>query len=179
MKQTDECFQNTFLYEGKCYTACPQRSYMVPELASISLRSQTKRAIVPVPQKKCETCHFSCLNCRGPNDYDCTECAPDSVYTLKFLNESYCSSLNQQSPVHKTNVFGESTYVFLLILGPAIVVLIFVVVISFVIKSRCGESRKQDYTYDRIAFDVQNDETEIRIEDIPINVSGGSDDESD
>lgn len=74
----------------------------------------------------------------------------------------------------------DSKYVFLLILGPAVVVLIFVVVISCVIKSKlCGSSRKQDYIYDRIAFDAQNDDIEIRVEDIPINVSDGSDDESD
>lgn len=74
----------------------------------------------------------------------------------------------------------NSTYVFLLILGPASVVLIFVVVLSCVIKSKvCGTSRKQEYIYDRIDFDAQNDEVELRIEDIPINLSGGSDDESD
>lgn len=43
----------------------------------------------------------------------------------------------------------------------------------------CGASRKQDYIYDRIDFDAQNDEVEIRIEDIPINMSDGSDDDSD
>ncbi|KAG4065803.1 hypothetical protein HA402_012481, partial [Bradysia odoriphaga] len=32
-KQCIECFQSTFLYEGRCYTACPQRSFMVPEQA--------------------------------------------------------------------------------------------------------------------------------------------------
>lgn len=154
-----------------------------PKLSSLSLRSViNERAIIQpqIPQKMCDTCHFSCLNCRGPNDYDCTECAPDSVYTSKSLNESFCSSINQQLPVHDANSIGSSTYVFLLILGPAIVVLIFVVVVSCVIKSKlCGSSRKQDYIYDRIDFDAQNDETEIRIEDIPINLSGGSEDESD
>lgn len=146
---------------------------MVPEQATFSVRA----IILPtVPQKRCETCHFSCLNCRGPNDYDCTECAPDSV-----LNESYCSSINQPLLVHNSNLFGESTYVFLLILGPAMVVLIFVVIISCVFKSKvCGTSGKQDYIYDRIDFDGQNDEVEIRIGDIPANLDGGSDeDESD
>lgn len=166
---------------------------MVPEQAksplsyptlSLSLRSINKpgRAIIPelVPQKRCETCHFSCLNCRGPNDYDCTECAPDSVYTSKSLNESYCSSINQQLPAFNSNAMGVSTYVFLLVLGPAIVVLIFVIIVSLVMKSKlCGNSRKQDYVYDRINFDAQNDEVELRIEDIPINFSGGSEDESD
>lgn len=162
---------------------------MVPEQiksSSLSLRSLTnERAIIQpsVPQKRCDTCHFSCLNCRGPNDYDCTECTPDSAITPitpKSLNESYCLSINQQLPVQDVNSIVNSTYVFLLILGPAIVVLIFVVVLSCVIKSKvCGKSRKQDYIYDRIDFDAQNDEVELRIEDIPINISGGSDDESD
>lgn len=160
---------------------------MVPEEAkspSLSLRSiVNKRAYIPppIPQKQCETCHFSCLNCRGPNDYDCTECTPDSALTVKSSNESYCSTPNQQLPVNDPNTIG-STYVFLLILGPAIVVLIFVVIVSCVIKSKfCGESRKRDYVYDVInANDAWNDEEhQLRIEDIPINAGGGSEEESD
>lgn len=163
----------------------PLKSPLSYPTLSLSLRSIDKleRAIISelVPQKRCETCHFSCLNCRGPNDYDCSECTPDSVLTPnKSLNETYCSSINQQLPVHNSNEVGSSTYVFLLILGPAIVLLIFVVTVSLVMKSKlCGNSRKQDYVYDRIDFDAQNDEIEIRIEDIPINVSDGSEDESD
>lgn len=41
----------------------------------------------------------------------------------------------------------------------------------------CGTQRKEDYIYDRIDFDAHNDDVEIRIDDIPINVSGGSDDD--
>lgn len=162
----------------------PKSPLSYPTL-SLSLRNikYTERAVIlqpSVPQKRCDTCHFSCLNCHGPNDYDCTECAPDSVYTSKSINESYCSSINQQLPVHNSNIIGSSTYVSLLVLGPAIVVLIFVVIVSYVMKSKlCGNANKQDYVYDRINFDAQNDEVEIRIDDIPITLSGGSEDESD
>lgn len=159
---------------------------MIPELpqspSSLSLRSVThERAILSpsVPQKRCDTCHFSCLKCIGPNDYDCTACAPDSVYTSKSINESYCSSINQQLPVKDANTISPSTYVFLLVVGPAIAVLCLVVIVSAIVKSKCGKSDKPEYVYDRINFDGQNDEAEVRIEGLTIDLSGSSEDDSE
>lgn len=45
------------------------------------------------PQKRCAPCHFSCLRCHGPNDYDCTDCAPDSSLRILINNQGTCEDL--------------------------------------------------------------------------------------
>lgn len=183
-----ECLQNTFLYESRCYTSCPERSYIssiinqrqkliIPtdendnedagreiltppqKLQSGSLR---RRAILfpqVQPQKSCAACHFSCLKCSGPNDYDCTACTPDSLLTEKSAKETYCAPINQKIPTHDIRI-SKSMYIFLLILGPALSILLFLIVISWLLKRNCLDNKrttKSDYIYDRVALDSAND----------------------
>lgn len=91
------CEQTTFIYNGRCYTSCPDHAYMLPESSNIDLNSDSatarlhERAVIPsVPQKKCAACHISCLRCRGPLKSDCTECATESIYREVAPNETYC-----------------------------------------------------------------------------------------
>lgn len=92
------CEQTTFIYKGHCYTACPERTFMLPERPNTKLISDNstaslheRRAVVQnVPQKQCADCHPSCLRCRGPLDHECTECATESVYRETAPNETYC-----------------------------------------------------------------------------------------
>lgn len=123
-----------------------------------------RRAILfpnaPAPQQKsCAPCHFSCLKCLGPNDYDCTACAPDSLLTDKNSKETYCAPINQKIPTHDIHI-SRSMYIFLLILGPALAILMFLIIISWILKRKCLDNRKtkSDYVYDRVALDSANDQ---------------------
>lgn len=92
---------------------------MVAEVASISSQSavaglgvqplqkpivmRRRRQQQPPPpptatQKLCGPCHYSCLKCRAPNDYDCIACAPDAQLTERTSNESYCLSIGSKTP---------------------------------------------------------------------------------
>lgn len=59
------------------------------------------------PQKLCAQCHFSCLRCRGPNDYDCTDCAPDSSLKILINNQGTCEDL----PVDKAAQAADLLFV--------------------------------------------------------------------
>lgn len=91
------CEQTTFIYNGHCYTSCPDRTYMMPEKPRKNSKSDhitstlRKRAVVQmIPQKQCAACHQSCYQCRGPMAYECTECTNESFYREVTSNESYC-----------------------------------------------------------------------------------------
>lgn len=98
------CEQTTFIYNGRCYTSCPDRTFMLPEKPNVEMKSKNasevttpppplprKRAVIPtIPQKQCSSCHESCLRCRGSLNSDCTECATESIYREVALNETYC-----------------------------------------------------------------------------------------
>lgn len=107
-----ECEQTTFSFNGRCFTSCPDRSYMLPEKPRLKTKPQQpsqdqpksssemtpvtstplrERAVIQtVPQKKCGTCHSSCFRCRGPHSFHCTECAMESSYREVSPNETYC-----------------------------------------------------------------------------------------
>ncbi|XP_014244560.1 furin-like protease 1 isoform X2 [Cimex lectularius] len=64
-----ECSKGWFLINGRCEQFCPFKTYKHGE--------------------HCESCHYSCKSCSGPNDYECTECFPDALlYTSDF--ERFC-----------------------------------------------------------------------------------------
>lgn len=95
------CVQTTFIYEGHCYTSCPEHAYMLPEKPNNSINFTSdldtarlhERAVLPnIPQKKCGKCHESCLRCRGPSNADCTECTSESKYREITSNETYCDT---------------------------------------------------------------------------------------
>lgn len=100
------CEQTTFIYSGRCYTSCPEHTFMLPEKSNIALNLSSdtdtaklhERAIIPkIPQKKCGVCHLSCLRCRGPTNADCTECTSESIFREVMPNETYCDPGEHES----------------------------------------------------------------------------------
>lgn len=125
-----------------------------------SLRRSVSVRSVMVPQKMCAACHFSCLKCGGPNDYDCTACAPDALLTEKNAKEQYCASITTMTSDPDVRI-SKSMYIFLLVLGPALSILLFVIVISWIMKQKCFNRRKAtkpDYVYDRVADEATNEQ---------------------
>jgi len=102
-----ECAHQTFIFDGRCYNTCPERSFIVPETVSENIESKglsvkkrrhamnidefdslddiigkTNRAILSsessiTPQKLCGSCHDVCLKCNGPTENDCLTCDSD------------------------------------------------------------------------------------------------------
>ncbi|XP_070490014.1 furin-like protease kpc-1 isoform X2 [Chironomus tepperi] len=102
-----ECAHQTFIFDGRCYNTCPERSFIVPEKISENIESKglsvkkrrhamnidefdslddiigkTNRAISSsessiTPQKLCGSCHDVCLKCNGPTENDCLTCDSD------------------------------------------------------------------------------------------------------
>ena len=108
-----------------------------------------------VPQKLCAPCHFSCLKCRGPNDYDCLACAPDSIYQEKSQNESHCLPFVQKSTI---NYRHRWLYVIFFIIVPAGLILICVCFLSLLLKKKMCDMTKVHYVYDRIDYEDRTDD---------------------
>lgn len=198
------CDQTTFIYNGHCYTACPERTFMLPEkpntfklLLENATSSLHERAVVQnVPQKQCGDCDSSCLRCRGPSDHECTECATELVYREIAPNETYCDpgqreiksqklfnidqNHNETQPnlSHKTifqNLFEHvSIYViFIYIIVVTIILLIVRMGVNAYLKHKTWTNSKQNYVYDRIAYDGTNDDIVMQ-QEININISDSS-----
>lgn len=101
-----ECDQTTFSYKGRCYTACPEHSFMMAEFPRTKTKADQKQASLrrrsvatstSVPQKQCLACHPSCTKCRGAKNHECTECTTESAYREVSPNETYCDGIvNEQ-----------------------------------------------------------------------------------
>lgn len=185
-----------FLYDGQCYIDCPDRTYIVPEIpvnrfrkllksrkSSASLRevSHVVRAVgYSTVQKQCAACHTSCLKCRGPNEYDCTQCSLDADYKENAPNETYCIQRNAKTYISSEIVVlnGSSEnetqnqrspmipFERLLLYSLGIVTLavtIILLITNFVWK-RCSNKLnsnsklQNNYAYDRIAYDGSNEQ---------------------
>ncbi|CRL05005.1 CLUMA_CG018231, isoform A [Clunio marinus] len=98
-----EC-KSSFLFAGKCFDECPERTFIVPERVStsnirskgLSLRKrgmnvdefdnlsdilgrseslvENRAVMLASNQKMCGSCHESCLKCTGELDSDCVSC---------------------------------------------------------------------------------------------------------
>lgn len=121
------------------------------------------------PAKLCAACHFSCLKCFGPNDYDCMACAPDSMYTERAANESYCL------PIDMSNLYDSNLYGVLLVLVPALFILCLVLSVSWLLRTRWWAARngtdRSGYTYEKVEFDVTDDTVSLSHE---VTVDGSS-----
>lgn len=109
-----------------------------------------------IPQKLCSLCHFSCLHCLGPNDYDCRACAPDSVHTVKSPNEAYCYPV---SPVHTSTFHNKISPNFMLFIGVVsasglIITLTFIFYCLYKTYKNVCCNKKVEYEYDRVEMDI-------------------------
>ncbi|VVC39282.1 Peptidase S8, pro-domain,Peptidase S8, subtilisin-related,Peptidase S8, subtilisin, Ser-active [Cinara cedri] len=69
-----ECSYGYNMYNGECTAKCPVRTYEVQDGI-------------------CNDCHYTCFQCYGPNDYQCTSCWNDADLT-QSMGQTYCYSKN-------------------------------------------------------------------------------------
>ncbi|XP_050428302.1 furin-like protease 1 isoform X2 [Adelges cooleyi] len=69
-----ECSKGYHLYNGKCSILCPLRTYKERH-------------------DLCNDCHYTCYQCIGPNDYQCTKCWGDAELT-HTMGQTYCYPKN-------------------------------------------------------------------------------------
>ncbi|KAF8794780.1 Furin-like protease kpc-1 like protein [Argiope bruennichi] len=76
-KQDTECPKGQFFYQGMCVLQCPSGYYGSAVGNYRSTQELTTSACLP--------CHYSCIECHGPNDYQCVLCHEDAL-----LVDGYC-----------------------------------------------------------------------------------------
>lgn len=65
---------------------CPERYY--PVYYDYERKPEAEELSTSLNQ--CVTCHYTCRDCHGSNDYDCTACFPDALLYRTANSESYC-----------------------------------------------------------------------------------------
>lgn len=179
------------MYEGKCYSSCPERSFMVREkpkpvvtdarsksgslravkrdeqsdllLESFPHDATTSAAVNLVPQKLCAACHFSCLRCRGPNDYDCTDCAPDSYLKIIFNQQGTCVEIPIDKTAQATNILLvqlTSNEILLIAICLAAIAFVIAIGIYFFFRHICFARKTNSNSY---AYNALNDEERLRL----------------
>lgn len=107
-----------------------------------------------IPQKLCSLCHFSCLHCLGPNDYDCRACAPDSVHTVKSSSEAYCYPVNNVRTTSFQTKISTNIMVFIgFISATSLIITLTIYCLYKMYKKFCG-NKKVEYEYDRVEMDI-------------------------
>lgn len=185
--------ENLLLYEGKCYTTCPERSYILPEPLKTRLRSAgrdtsrslrdihqaiaDKRAILKsTPQKQCASCHFSCLKCQGPSDYDCTSCAPDSILNKRSNTEAYCMTKVSVVETSQNALYEEhGKRLIVPIIAGVLTSIGLISAIVWSVLRLTGKRKEHEYIYDRIAFVSSNDNDTVIIDQDVLDDSSESD----
>lgn len=139
-----ECHQAYYLYDGQCFPGCPEKTFpsqsFISRIAakplvvdnspntsgSASLRRKrgrkTKRqpansvrnVMRPQQPKICLNCHYSCLNCSGPYDYQCTKCPEDAQLVFTHdgnIDERYCYPKHLMTEL-ETSIWLHRFYLF-------------------------------------------------------------------
>ncbi|XP_055850087.1 furin-like protease 1 [Episyrphus balteatus] len=173
-----ECKDPTYLFNGKCYTKCPEQTFAISEVLPtehdalfndldeiqkhMKTRSTLDEALLDDGSLKnmCAICDKSCLHCSGPSPAQCTACFPES--RLKTVNnlEGFCFVFAERSSGDdKTESKSNWKYVpavFLLFFIPPMVIVV-IVAVSMIVRKRF--TSKKDYMYNRVAFNIANEET--------------------
>ncbi|XP_066953849.1 furin-like protease 1 [Macrobrachium rosenbergii] len=74
-----ECSDGKIMHSGGCLSNCPER-FFVWDPSEVGASGT----------KNCRPCHYSCLHCTGPQDYQCKECWGDALLNKVSESESYC-----------------------------------------------------------------------------------------
>lgn len=177
------------MYEGKCYSTCPERSYMIREKPKTSKKNlisehNSLRAAEyneqedllrpalnlswPIPtdtadshRMLCATCHFSCLRCHGPNDFDCIECAPDSFLKVLINNQGTCVELPIDKTAEATNILlVQLTSNEIILIAVCLLAIAFIIAVGgyFFFRHICWTRKTNSYTYNAL-----NDEEKLRL----------------
>lgn len=65
------CRPKHYYYQQQCHRSCPAKTYSTQDNDS---------------NKRCNSCHVSCLSCRGPSRQDCITCQSGAMYNGTCVN---------------------------------------------------------------------------------------------
>lgn len=93
---------------------CPQGYF---NISLISERSATAEELYSENNSnKCISCHYTCKECAGSLDYQCTECFPDATLLLYSSSETYCYPTSV-APLILENIWYIRVFVMLIIIA--------------------------------------------------------------
>lgn len=165
-----DCPPNMILRGTECVVIssivpCPERFYLYSSDSSSNnvhrlnplAEDLTTEKIVNNNNNRCIPCHYSCKNCVGSIDYECSECYPDATLVTVSNNESYCY------PNYLASVVGyKSWYVRIFIMLCVIFVIMTIHLFWYVFKKRTGINKKNYVQLDTIE-NIRNMERNVKM----------------
>lgn len=160
---------------------CPDHSYMLPEEPPNAAAATPNR-----PIKQCAACHYSCLQCHGPNDYECTRCIDAAQFRRNRFNQSFCmptdsNHIDDRPMIHSLDGFeqqqnfpshnwNDRKYLIFFLIYIVVIVSITIVFTLFtvrcIVRQYCAPPIGKDqnnYAYDPIAYDGTNEPDQVAI----------------
>lgn len=133
------------------------------------------------PQKQCDDCHYSCMKCSGPHEFDCTECYTEAARRTNENNQTVCLTPPENVPLEVISTFDgiethtftrgqESTGKFIFYVFYVVFIVSITIAITFLIARRLiaqfcemNATKEQKYVYDRIAYDGSKEQEGVVI----------------
>lgn len=181
------------MYRGRCYTRCPEQTYMVPE--TLNDENPTKK-----PQKQCSACHYTCADCDGSHDYECTRCFGESAMRKNSFNQTFCVNQPETIPLNVIATYEgvekdvlqhqseqqrphitRNKLIFYILYGVFIVSItcaLTVLIVRRLWRQFCQNEtkKKQNYVYDRVDYMGTNEPDKIFIQNGLLHDFSDSDD---
>uniref|UniRef100_A0A0P4WFA9 furin n=1 Tax=Scylla olivacea TaxID=85551 RepID=A0A0P4WFA9_SCYOL len=121
-----ECKKDHYIFNGQCLVTCSPGHYAW---------DPQQEGVTGVPT--CRSCHYSCYNCSGPQDYECTKCWGDEEMYLPSKGQSLC----QPSSLLLSYQRQQSWYLALLGVVIGLLVLVLVMGVMVLRKSKHAPHR--------------------------------------
>lgn len=147
-------------------------------LAEISNIQSSDDLLPKKPQKHCDACHYSCRECNGPHEYDCTQCFTETAKRTNQFNQIICLNPAENIPlvvigtfdgnetqIIQQNVLTKEKQFFYILYMVFIVSITFTIIILIgrnLIAQYCDKNLnlEKKYVYDRIAYDGSKEQEE-------------------
>lgn len=121
-----ECSNAFNLNNGVCVSICPPKNFYYLKML------------------KCLPCHYTCMECIGPLDYQCTKCYSDSILYKLSDSESYCYRLNQFHAIQEHIWFYR-------IFKGVVVLLVVLIIISIYLFIKWKRRVSEKYRYEKLS----------------------------
>jgi furin len=148
------CPENLFLHNGRCIKTCPDGFYNLT--VTTERNSELEDLLAENNSNICLPCHYTCRQCTGSIDYQCTECFPDATLVSVSDNQFSCYPTSIASTLS-----SNAWYIRVFIMLVVITILLSIHLIWQLCRLR--KKRKRDYFHLNLVKTAHNIESNPKV----------------
>lgn len=116
----------------------------------------------PEPPKICLDCHYSCLTCSGPHDFQCLSCPPDAEIFNSSAKESFCYPSRIYPQISNATWFFRLYIVFFIIISLLLGVMLYFLLSCIFKKVGCCNKKSENSSLSSVSYNrLDNRETNV------------------